>query len=77
MMVKSIKTTVEKRVRKSMMAFLEGDQNLSWAISVITDRNYGTVDKETLITIFDRLNDYGDKNRFAELQNKCRELNLI
>lgn len=55
--VKSVAEYVQNYVRKSLMAFLEGEQNLNWIKGVIENSGILKMEGE-LERIFDRLKDY-------------------
>jgi hypothetical protein len=60
MQVKSTQEATRRYVKKSAMAFLEGEKDLKWITGVL--RNSGLA-KEPTIVILLPLRDYGDTSR--------------
>lgn len=60
MQVRSIEQSAERYVRKSLMAYLEGEQSLKWVISILGSRPDA---RQTFV----ELQGYGKPERQAEL----------
>jgi hypothetical protein len=69
-MTKSRETAVRNYVRKSLMAFLKGEQSLNWTTGVI--RSSGMIGFP-LQQIFERYEQYGNPKRFHLVMEACRE----
>jgi hypothetical protein len=72
--MKDLHKTVSNQVRKSAMAYLEGNKNLNWILGIIKSTN---IDKEELKRILENLENYGNKDRFNELFISCTDQELI
>ena len=66
--VPPIEQADQKRILRSMTAFLEKQQNLGWILGVI-----GTQKTLALQLLTTRLVGYGDSARYAELKAKLEE----
>jgi hypothetical protein len=73
-MVKSPEEGMRRYALKSLMAFLDGEQTLNWIIGAI--RESGVRDQR-LAEIFERLDGYGDPERYQEALSACREQGWI
>ncbi len=74
-MVKSPEEGTRRYVLKSLMAFLDCEQNLNWIVGVI--RVSGSVRDQRLAEVFQRLKEYGDPARYQEALSACREQGWI
>jgi len=64
MKVRSLEQSNERYIRKSIMAFLEGEKDLKWVTGVLSK---SARSKEAVLPILSRLQNYGDHTRFEEL----------
>jgi hypothetical protein len=69
-MTKSPEIAVRNYVRKSLMAFLEGEQSLNWIVGVIRSSGMRGF---PLQQILNRYEQYGDPERFYLTVETCRE----
>ena len=69
-MTKSPEIAVRNYVRKSLMAFLEGEQSLNWIVGVIRSSGMRGF---PLQQILNRYKQYGDPERFYFTVETCRE----
>lgn len=74
--VKSVGEYVQNYVRKSLMAFLEGEQNSNWIKGVIENSGILKMEGEPE-RIFDRLKDYGDHQRYQSIFQECQQREWI
>ena len=70
-MVSKLKVSMVKRAIRS---FLKGEENINWTMGVII---HSRIDKETLKGVFDELKNYGDKLRFEDITEKCKNRGLL
>jgi hypothetical protein len=61
--VKTVEASIEKWVRKSIMAYLEGQKNLNWIVAVVG--GYAADARQMLIG----LKNYGDRERYQQLSD--------
>jgi hypothetical protein len=65
-----VKTAAENYARCSLMAFLDGKQNLNWIVGII--RSSG-VRGQQLEEVFKRLQGYGNQERLRQVREQCRK----
>jgi len=78
--VKSKETYTRNYAKKSLRAFLEGGKysekpmTLNWITAVITSSG---VRGDKLREVFNELRDYGDRERFISVLERCEKENLF
>jgi len=70
-MVKPPDVSAFRYAKRSLMAFLDGEQSLDWIVGVIGSSG---IHGERLAEIFNELRDYpGDPARYEQALEACRE----
>ena len=64
MIVKPVEKAAEQYVKKSTMAFLEGEKNLKWITGVLA---HSGLSREGTISVIGPLRNYGDNTRAQAL----------
>jgi hypothetical protein len=73
-MVKSPEEGTRRYALRSLMAFLDGEKNLNWIVGVIRESG---IRGQRLAEVFERLEEYGDAERYQEALSACREQGWI
>jgi hypothetical protein len=73
-MVRSVEETTYRYAYKCLRAFLEGEQSINWIVGVIRE---SSVRDQRLAEVFERLEEYGDPERYQEALSACREQGWI
>jgi hypothetical protein len=66
MNVRSTSESLDRYVKHSMRAFLEGEQNLKWVVGVV---NHSGASIERAFQLFQQLNPSADIDRYRQLLN--------
>jgi hypothetical protein len=67
MIVRPVEQAAQKWLRRSMLAYLQGEKELSWVSGVVRDS-----EKQAAILLLTEFHRYGATNRYLELQNYLR-----